>query len=86
MLAVLKPQSQVTIPSNIISSLGLKEGDKLDISEDNGTIRIMPIAVYPKAYLNELQAEIAMLKENIKNGKQPVFDNLDSLFEHLEES
>ena len=31
MLTVLRPKSQITIPSTIISSLGLKEGDQLDM-------------------------------------------------------
>ena len=45
MLTVLRPKSQITIPNSIVSNLGLKEGDQLDIVEDNGIIRIMPVAV-----------------------------------------
>ena len=44
----------------------------------------LSIAVYPKSTISELQNEISKLKTNIKNGKQPVYDNLDSLFEPLE--
>lgn len=84
MLTVLRPKSQITIPSNIIASMGLKEGDQLDIFEDNGSIRLMPVVVYPREYVDQLHAEISQLKEDIKNGKQPVFDNLDSLFASLD--
>lgn len=61
MLTVLRPKSQITIPNSIVSNLGLKEGDQLDIVEDNGIIRIMPVAVYPKEYVNSL---IKDLEEN----------------------
>ena len=85
MLTVLRPKSQITIPSSIVASLGLKEGDQLDICEENGSIRILPVAVYPKAYVDQLQGEIALLKEKIDNGKQPVFDSIDALLDKLEE-
>ncbi|MBQ7565316.1 MAG: AbrB/MazE/SpoVT family DNA-binding domain-containing protein [Lachnospiraceae bacterium] len=84
MLTVLRPKSQITIPSNIISSLGLKEGDQLDICEDHGAIRLIPVAVYPKEYIKQLHTEISQLKEDIQNGKHPVFNNLDSLFADLD--
>ncbi len=86
MLTVLRPKAQITIPSSIVAAMGLKEGDQLEIFEENGSIRIMPVAVYPKAYVDQLHSEIALLKENIANGSQPVFDNIDALFEKLEES
>ena len=86
MLTVLRPKSQITIPSSIVASLGLKEGDQLDIYEDNGAILLMPVAVYPKPYVEQLRTEINQLKENIQNGEQPVFDNIESLIEHLEEN
>lgn len=86
MLTVLLPKSQITIPNSIVSNLGLKEGDQLDIVEDNGIIRIMPVAVYPKEYVNRLRSEVDELKKSIKSGKQPVFDNIDSLIKDLEEN
>ena len=48
MVTVLRAKSQITIPSAIVASLDLKEGDQLDIFEENGSIRIVPVAVYPK--------------------------------------
>ena len=58
MLAELRQKSQITIPKEIIVKLGLSEGDKLDIFEQNGTICMMPVVVYPKKYLDELHEEI----------------------------
>ena len=53
MLAILRPKSQITIPKELVDKLGLSEGDKLEISERDGVICIMPVAVYPKKYLDE---------------------------------
>ena len=84
MLAELRQKAQVTIPREIIVKLGLSEGDKLDISEKDGSICIMPVAVYPKKYLSELKEEISGVKAKIASGEQPVFDSVDALFDKLE--
>lgn len=86
MLTVLRTKSQITIPNAIVVRLGLKEGDQLDIYEENGSIKMIPVAVYPKTYVDQLNNEIAQLKMDIKSGKQPVFDNIDALMEKLEEA
>ena len=84
MLAELRKKSQVTIPKEIITKLGLSEGDKLDIFEQDGFICIMPVAVYPKKYLEDLKEEISDVKAKIASGEQPVFDSVDALFDKLE--
>ena len=38
MLAELRTKSQITIPKEIVASLGLAEGDKLEIYEKYGVI------------------------------------------------
>jgi len=84
MLAELRQKSQITIPKQIISKLGLNEGDKLEIMEQDGIIRLMPVTVYPKNYLDELKSEIEKAKAEIASGEKPVFDNIDALFSALE--
>lgn len=84
MLAELRQKSQITIPKEIIVKLGLSEGDKLDIFEKDGTICMLPVAVYPKKYLDELRAELGEIKTKIASGEQPVFDSVDALFAKLE--
>ncbi|MCM1182396.1 MAG: AbrB/MazE/SpoVT family DNA-binding domain-containing protein [Roseburia sp.] len=84
MLAELRQKSQITIPKEIIVKLGLSEGDKLDIFEQDGTICMLPVVVYPKKYLSELRKEINEAKAKIASGEQPVFDSVDALFEKLE--
>ncbi len=47
------------------------------------SICIMPVAVYPKKYLNELREEISDVKAKIASGEQPVFGSVDALFKRL---
>lgn len=84
MLAELRTKSQITIPKEIVASLGLSEGDKLEIYEKDGVICLMPVTVYPKKYVDELHKEIRDLKAEIDSGKKPLFDNIDALFDELE--
>ena len=45
---------------------------------------MLPVVVYPKEYLDELSGELNAVNEKIASGEQPVFDNVDALFEKLE--
>ena len=85
MIAEFRTKSQITIPKEIVMSLGLTEGDKVDIFEKDGEIHIVPVVVYPKKYVEELQSEIIEAKAKIASGELPVFDSVDKLFESLEE-
>ena len=85
MLAELRTKSQITLPKDIVTALGLSEGDKLEVYERDGVICMVPVTVYPKKYVDDLHTELSKLKENIKAGKQPVFDSIDALIDKLEE-
>ena len=84
MLTELRTKSQISIPKDIVQRMGLREGDKLEIVEKDGVIELMPVAVYPKKYLDELRGEINEAKAKIAAGEQPVFDNVDALFDMLD--
>ena len=86
MLAELRAKSQITIPKELVDKLGLSEGDKLEFYEKDGLICAMPVAVYPKKYLDELRNEINETKAKIASGERPVFDNVDALFAKLDEN
>ena len=86
MLVELKTKSQIKIPKKIVVSLGLSEGDILEAFEREVMICLMPVSVYSKNLDDELHNEIKDLKEGIKNGRTPVFNNIDSLFDCLENS
>lgn len=48
MFVELKAKSQVTIPKDIVNSMGLKQGDQFEAIEDNGKIILVPVAIYPE--------------------------------------
>ena len=85
MIAELRQKSQITIPKSIVSSLSLSAGDKLEVYEKDGVIYMVPVAVYPKAYVEELEKEVAAVRAKLQDGTQPVFDNADDMFASLEE-
>ena len=45
------------IPASLLKKLNLKEGDRVDIQDDNGRIVIIPIRIKPKYTLAELLAQ-----------------------------
>ena len=83
MLTELRTKSQITIPKTIVDSLNLNVGDKLEITEKDGIITIVPIAVYPKKYVDKLEKELKKIKSEIQSGKTPVFNDIDSMLETL---
>lgn len=85
MITKIRKKSQVTIPKELVTKLGIKEGDKIEITEKDGVIQLMPVVVYPKKYLKSLKEEIDDIKGKINSGDHPVFDNLDDLFDSLDE-
>lgn len=84
MLVELRQGAQVTIPKEIIVKMGLSEGDKLDIFEKDGSICIMSVSIYPEKYLDDLKEEIQEVKVKIASGEQPVFDNVNAVFDKLD--
>ena len=62
----------------------LNQGDQFEISEDNGKIVLIPVAIYPEHVIKNLKAEVKEIKESIKSGEQPIFDSNDTLFEELD--
>ena len=84
MLAELRTKSQITIPKELITKLGIKEGDKLETTEKNGIIQIVPVVVYPKKYVDELRLEVAEAKTQLKIGNKKTFKNIEKLFTELD--
>ena len=81
----LRKKSQVTIPKDVIRKLKLHEGDKFEITEKNGVRYMIPVSIYPKKYVEELEKIAAQTKHGIEDGSIPVFDNVDDMFNSLDE-
>ncbi|MCD8295153.1 MAG: AbrB/MazE/SpoVT family DNA-binding domain-containing protein [Clostridia bacterium] len=84
MITVLRAKAQITVPKEIVFQLGLETGDKLDVFVKDGMICMVPVAVYPKQYIDKLMSEVEDIKAKIASGEQPVFDSVDAMLEHLE--
>lgn len=84
MIATLRKKAQITIPSEIVAKLNLEEGMQLEVIEKDGAIMLMPLAVYPSNYVEALKNEVNEIKLMVAEGKQPIFDNVDALFDSLE--
>lgn len=84
MLVRLRRKAQVTIPKEIVARLGLSEGDTLDVFETDGSIRMVPVSLYPEHDLTALQEEVDGVKAMLASGEQPTFDRIDTLLKKLE--
>ncbi len=66
MIIELRKKSQITLPKEIVKELSLKQGDQFEITVDEGTIKLEPVAMYSKKYLKRLEEEIRILKQEAK--------------------
>ncbi|MDD4346345.1 MAG: AbrB/MazE/SpoVT family DNA-binding domain-containing protein [Desulfitobacteriaceae bacterium] len=87
MLTEIRSRSQITIPSEIIKKLNLKQGDILDVDIDGDQIVLRPVIAIPKdqAYFwtNEWQSEEKQVQSDIENSKIKSAKSKNELFEDL---
>lgn len=69
MLAELRGRSQITIPSEITKTLGVKEGDKFEVIVKDGGIFLCPVVVYPKRTIEQLAEYVKQAVEETKDNK-----------------
>ncbi len=80
MIIELRKKSQITIPKEIISSLGLVEGDHLEVSIKDGQIMLEPVAIYTKEYVERLE-RLAEKANEVSSGP---FSSVEDIKKHLE--
>ena len=87
MVVKIRAKSQLTLPSKTIKSLGISEGDEYEVVErDDGSILLVPVVTYPKAYVDSLEREAKKIKTDLKTGKQPVFSSVDEMLAYMEKN
>jgi AbrB family looped-hinge helix DNA binding protein len=84
MLAELKDRSQVTIPKSVVQQLGLQTGDQFEIDVQNGEILLVPVVVYPKAKIVELEALAAQATKELEEGRTQAFNTVEDLVADLQ--
>ena len=85
MIIELRQKSQVTIPVEYTNLLALLVGDKFEAVVKDGVLMLIPVSIYPKKYVENLETELSTLKEQIATGKMPVFHNINDMFTSLDE-
>lgn len=87
MLTEIRGRSQITIPSEIIKKLNLKQGDTLEVDIEGDQIVLRPVVAIPKdqAYFwtKEWQHEERQIQSDIENDKINSAKSKDELFKDL---
>lgn len=83
MMIEIRGRSQITIPSEIVKSLGIKEGDKFEVIEKDGGIFLCPVVVYPKGEMVRLAKLIKETDAEYKSGETKSYDDVDELFNDM---
>lgn len=81
MLAEVRGRSQITIPAELVKSLGISEGDKFDISEKDGGIFLCPVVIYPKDKIAKIAKLIKESEDDV--AKQTAFENARDMFSDM---
>lgn len=80
MLIEIRGRSQITIPSEIVKNLGIKEGDKFEVIEKDGGIFLCPVVVYPKKEMVRIAKLIKETDAEYKSGGLKSYDDVDKMF------
>ncbi len=80
MMIEMRGRSQITIPSEIVKNLGIKEGDKFEVIEKDGGIFLCPVVVYPKKEMTRIAKLIKETDAEYKNGQLKTYDDIDKMF------
>ena len=79
MLVEMRSRSQITLPSEIMKSLDIREGDKFEAVVRDGGVFLCPVVVYPKARLEQIAK---IVKDHEKN-PGAAFGSVEDMFKEL---
>lgn len=80
MMIEIRGRSQITIPSEIVKNLGIKEGDKFEVIEKDGGIFLCPVVVYPKKEMIRIAKLVKETDAEYKSGELKLYDDVDKMF------
>jgi len=84
MIAELREKGQITIPQKLLKKLELKAGDKFEVVEVDGELHLVPVVVYPKRFMDQLEIALHEAEADYKAGKLKAYDSVDELFADLD--
>ncbi len=80
MLIEMRGRSQITIPSEIVRNLDIKEGDQFEVVEKDGGIFLCPVVIYPKKEMIRIARLIKETDAEYKTGELKAYDDIDKMF------
>lgn len=83
MLVEMRGRSQITIPSEMVKNLGIKEGDQFEVIEKDGGIFLCPVVVYPKKEMIRIAKLIKETDAEYRNGELKAYDDVNKMFEDM---
>jgi len=83
MLIEIRGRSQITIPSDIVKKLGIREGDKFEVFEQGGGIFLRPVVVYPKSEMIKIAKLIKETDSEYKTGSSKAYDDIGKIFDDM---
>ena len=87
MIVTLSSRSTLTLPADVRKGLRLEPGDALDVTVQDGSIMVTPVAVVPRtlALSKTGERKEAEASAQIRAGKTEVFETAEALLEDLNE-
>ena len=79
MLVEMRARSQITLPHEIIKTMGISEGDMFEVIERDGGVFLCPVVVYPKAKLER----IAQIIKDHDKDPSVVYSSVEDMFSDL---
>ncbi len=83
MLIEMRGRSQITIPSEMVKNLGIKEGDQFEVVEKDGGIFLCPVVVYPKKEMIRIAKLIKETDADYRSGELKSYDDVDKMFKDM---
>ena len=87
-LIKLRNRAQITLPKEVVKTLGLKIGDDLEIEIKRGRVIITPVAVIPKdelwAWKPEIRAAIEEGRKEAREGELKAYDSVNEMWDEIE--
>jgi len=83
MLIEMRGRSQITIPSEMVKNLGIKEGDQFEVVEKDGGIFLCPVVVYPKKEMISIAKLIKETDADYRSGELKAYDDVDKMFKDM---
>lgn len=79
MIVEIGKKSVITLPKDATKKLKLKDGAVLDVKIEDGCIKLIPVSVYPKEYIEKLKKELVDMKKKAEAGQEAPFSNIDEI-------